>query len=220
MNEWGFYSTNGPSGLDYESYVNSRPITWPARIWDYDRPVNGVGAFIVTTAERAKDMRHKPVYILSHQQGWGGQPAGGAPSFGRSSHMTMEEWEAGMARNASMAWEFSGLRPEDIDIFNPYDGFSPFLPFALEAFQWHGVKQGEAKDFVKGDMRVEGPHPIHSGGGNLGNGRTRTAMYIDGIEQLRGTAGQRQVNVRAETALCGYAPALANWYLVLGSSPD
>ncbi len=212
MNDWGFYSTNGPSGLNYEEYVNSRPITWPARIWDYDRPVNAAGAFVVTTAERARDMRQKPVYVLSHQQGWLVQA--------RSSHMTMEEWEAGMARNAAMAYEGSGLRPEDIDIFNPYDGFSPFLPFSLEAFQWHGVKQGEAKDFVKGDIRVEGPHPLHSGGGNLGNGRTRTAMYIDSIEQLRGTAGQRQVNVKAETAICGYAPALANWYLVLSNSPS
>src|SRR5205814_802593 len=171
--------------------------------------VNGAGAFIITTAERAKDMRQKPVYILNHTQG------GFAPP--RSSHMTMEEWETGMAHNAAMSYEGSGLKPADIDIFNPYDGFSPFLPFSLEAFQWQGVKQGEAKDFVKGDIRVEGQHPLHSGGGNLGNGRTRTAMYIDSIEQLRGTAGRRQVNVKAETAICGYAPALANWYLTLSN---
>ncbi|MQC17064.1 MAG: thiolase family protein [Chloroflexi bacterium] len=212
MNDWGYYSTNGPSGLDYESYVNSRPITWPARIWDYDRPVNAAGAFVITTAERAKDMRHKPVYILNHNQGWMADQ--------RSSHMRMSEWEAGMSKIAGMAYEGSGLKPEEIDIFNPYDGFSPFMPFSLEAFQWHGVKQGEAKDFVKGDISVEGPNPIHSGGGNLGNGRTRTAMYIDSIEQLRGTAGKRQVNTRADTAIAGYAPGLTAWYLVLASEPD
>ena len=55
--------------------------------------------------------------------------------------------------------------------------------------------------FYAGDIRVEGPHPFCSSGGNLGNGRTRTAMYTDCIEQLRGTAGARQVKVRAETAL-------------------
>ena len=64
------------------------------------------------------------------------------------------------------------------------------------------------------------PHPYLSGGGNLGNGRTRTAMYIDSIEQLRGTAGARQVSVKAETAICAFAPALSAAYLVLGSSPD
>ncbi len=212
MTSWGFYSTNEASGLTYEDYTNARPITWPAKIWDYDRPVNAVGAFVVTSGERARDLKQKPVYVLNHNAGG----LGGA----RSSHMTMDEWEAGMAKIARMAYEGSGLQPKDIDIFNPYDGFSPFLPFSLEAFQWHGVGKGEAADFVKGDIRVEGAHPLHSGGGNLGNGRTRTAMYIDSIQQLRGQAGARQVSVKAETAIAGYAPALTPWYLVLANSPD
>ena len=58
----------------------------------------------------------------------------------------------------------------------------------MEAFQWHGVKRGDAFAFYAGDIGVEGPHPFCSSGGNLGNGRTRTAMYTDCIEQLRGTA--------------------------------
>jgi hypothetical protein len=75
--------------------------------------------------------------------------------------------------------------------------------FFLEAFQWQGVKRGDAFGFYAGDSRVEGPHPLCSSGGILGNGRTRTAMYTDSIEQLRGSAGARQVRVRAETALGG-----------------
>ncbi len=212
MNDWGFYATNGPSHLNREDYINSRPITTPAHIWDYDRPVNAAGAFIVTTAERAPDMKHKPVYILNHNHGSGGSA--------RSSCMTLAEYEAAGAKVARMVYEGSGLQPHDIDIFNPYDGFSSFLPLSLEAFGWHGVGKGEARDFVNGDISVEGPHPYLSGGGNLGNGRTRTAMYIDSIEQLRGTAGRRQVTVKAETAICGYAPSLSATYLVLGSSPD
>ena len=117
-----------------------------------------------------------------------------------------------------MVYEGSGLTASEVDIFNPYDGFSVFLPFALEAFGWHGVKKGEAADFLKGDISVEGPHPFCSGGGNLGNGRTRTAMYIDSIEQLRGTAGKRQVNVKAETAVCAYDPSLTAWYLALANA--
>ena len=212
LNDWGFYSTNGPSHLNREEYVNSRPITTPAHIWDYDRPVNAVGAFVITTAARAKDMKQKPVYILNHNQGSGGSA--------RSSCITLAEYEAANAKVARMVYEGSGLKPEEIDIFNPYDGFSSFLPFSLEAFGWRGVGKGEAKDFVNGDIRVEGPNPYLSGGGNLGNGRTRTAMYIDSIEQLRGTAGRRQVNTKAETAICAFAPALSANYLVLGSSPD
>jgi hypothetical protein len=73
--------------------------------------------------------------------------------------------------------------------------------FFLKAFQWHGVKRGDAFAFYAGDIRVEGPHLFCSSGGNLGNGRTRTAMYTDSVEQLHGTAGARQVSVSAETAL-------------------
>jgi hypothetical protein len=86
--------------------------------------------------------------------------------------------------------------------------------FFLEAFQWHGVKRGDAFAFYAGDIRVEGPHPFSSSGCNLGNGRTRTAMYTDSIEQLRGTAGARQVRVRAETALAAFTkPSSGGWIM-------
>jgi hypothetical protein len=100
------------------------------------------------------------------------------------------------------------MPPPHIDLSDPYDGYAPMTQFFLEAFQWHGVKRGDAFAFYAGDIRVEGPHPLCSSGGNLGNGRTRTAMYTDCIEQLRGTAGARQVKVRAETAL-GHSPRQA-----------
>ena len=92
-------------------------------------------------------------------------------------------------RAARRMYEGAGLGPKDVDIFNPYDGYAPMAQFFLEGFQWHGVKRGDAFAFYAGDIRVEGPHPFCSSGGNLGTGRLRTAMYTDSIEQLRGTAG-------------------------------
>ena len=73
------------------------------------------------------------------------------------------------ATAARMAYEGSGWTAKDVDVFNPYDGYSWFLPFFLEAFGWHGAKKGEARDFFNGDITVEGPHPFCSGGGNLGS---------------------------------------------------
>jgi hypothetical protein len=89
---------------------------------------------------------------------------------------------------------------------------------SLEGFGWHGAQKGDSKDFFNGDISVEGPHPHCSGGGNLGTGRIRTAMYIDSIEQLRGTAGRRQVRVKAETAICAFAPSQSAAYLALSNS--
>jgi hypothetical protein len=79
-------------------------------------------------------------------------------------------------------YEGAGLGPEDVDIFNPYDGYTPMAQFFLEAFQGHGVKRGDAFAFYAGDIRVEEPHPFCSSGGNLGNGRASTTMYTDSIE--------------------------------------
>ena len=91
--------------------------------------------------------------------------------------------------------------------------------FFLEAFQWHGVKRGDAFAFYADD-RVEGPHPFCSSGDKLGNGRTRTAMYIASIEQLRGTAGARQVKVRAETALAAFTTPSSGGWIMLGKHPS
>ena len=81
-------------------------------------------------------------------------------------------------------WEGSGLGPADVDIFNPYDGYLTFTQQFLEGFQWHGVKWGEAHDFYADDIRVEGPHPFLSSGGNNGTGRNRAVLYADSIQQL------------------------------------
>ena len=67
---------------------------------------------------------------------------------------------------------------------------------------------------------IEGPHPLCSSGGNLGNGRTRTAMYTDSIEQLRGTAGPRQVTVRAETALAAFTTPSSGGWMMFGKYPS
>ena len=117
-------------------------------------------------------------------------------------------------------YEGAGLGPEDIDIFNPYDGYSIMTQFFLEAFQWHGVKPGDAFTFYAADMRVEGPHALCSSGDNLGNGRTRTAMYIASIEQLHGTAGAGQVKVRAETALAAFTTPSNGGWIMFGKNPS
>ncbi len=209
MHEWSYYTLHEPYALTIEDYKASRFVTYPMRLFDNDRPVNAVGAFIFTTAERAKDMKQKPVYVLNHTGGGGGPLRSSAPTL-----VEMESW---VDRAARMGYEGSGLKPSDVDIFNPYDGYSPFLPISLESFQWKGAKKGDAKDFFNGDITVHGPFPHCSGGGNLGVGRTRTAMYIDGIEQLRGMAGERQVTTRAETAICAFAPGGSAAYLYLSN---
>ena len=129
---------------------------------------------------------------------------------------TLDEAQSWCEATAKKTLEGAGLSIADIDIFNPYDGFSLFSHTWLEAFGWHGVGKGEAMAFYRGDISVEGPHPFLSSGGNLGTGRTRTAIYTDTIEQLRGTAGRRQVRVRADTGIAGCVLPQTNGHIVFG----
>jgi hypothetical protein len=91
--------------------------------------------------------------------------------------------------------------------------------FFPEGFQWRGVKRGDAFAFYARDIRVEGPHPFSSSGGKLGTGRTRTAMYTDSIERVRGT-GARQVRVRAETALAAFTTPSSGGWIMFGKDPS
>jgi hypothetical protein len=133
---------------------------------------------------------------------------------------TLEEHQAAVASLARTMWEGSGLGPADVDIFNPYDGYLTFTQQFLEGFQWHGVKLGEAHDFYADDIRVEGPHPFLSSGGNNGTGRNRAVLFSDSMEQLRGTAGPRQVTVRAETALAGCNTPDSCGFIMLSKYPS
>ncbi len=162
LTPWGYNATHNVPQLTIEDYVNSRYILNPLRLWDCDRPVNASAAYLFTTAERARDMRQTPVYVLNHSQ----------HNFRkRSTQEDLDEIEDWTDRAAKRMYEGAGLGPEDVDIFNPYDGYAPMAQFFLEAFQWHGVKRGDAFAFYAGDIRVEGPHPFCSSGGNLGTGR-------------------------------------------------
>jgi acetyl-CoA acetyltransferase len=211
MFDWGYYTNHDPKPFTTEDYLKGRWISKPMSIYDCDLPVQASTCYLVTTAERARDLRQPPVYILNHNQ---------ANHRVRSMVETIDETEAWTDRMARMVYEGSGLSPADVDVFNPYDGFALFTQYWLEAFQWHGVKRGEAHDFYAGDISVEGPHPFMSSGGNIGTGRTRSGIFTDCIEQLRGTAGKRQVNVRCETAVAGCVLPASNGHVVFSKLPS
>lgn len=208
---FSYYALHEPKPFTAEDYFNGRWIAKDLNIFDCDRPVHASACYVVTTAERARDMKQKPVYVLDHTE---------SLFAARGMVQTLdevEEWTDIMARKA---YAGSGLQPSDIDLFSPYDGFAVFTQYFLEAFGWRGVKRGEAHDFYAGDIGIDGPNPFNTGGGNLGTGRMRTIFLTDGMEQLQGRAGARQVKIKAETYVTiGVLPEVAST-LVLSSSPD
>jgi hypothetical protein len=84
-----------------------------------------------------------------------------------------------------------------------------------EAFRWHGVKPGDASRSTRA-ISGRGTASALLERRQLGNRRTRPAMYADSIEQLRGTAGARQVKVRAETALAAFTTLSSGGWIMFG----
>jgi acetyl-CoA acetyltransferase len=194
------------------SYWHDRPLTAdeylaepllddPICRYDCDIPVDGVAAFVLTSAERAKDRPHPPVYVAGY--------ASSAPTRRRLPlHWPLDDVLAGGADTARRLWEHAGVGAADVDLPQVYDGFSPLVWFWLEVLGFCPI--GEAHRFVASggiDSDVPGTLPALSGGGALGNGRMHgVPQMLECYLQLSRRAGERQ-RERAEIGIaCHSSP--------------
>jgi acetyl-CoA acetyltransferase len=177
--------------LTVDDYLASRYICKPVRILDCDYPVDSASAVIYTTGARARDLRHKPVFV-------------DAAAYSSVKYLTFENldemnqsspWHA-----ARELWSRTDLRPPDVDCAQLYDGFTIIVFEWLEALGFCGL--GEAGPFVEaGHTRLGGSLPVNTDGGACNVGRRHGANFcIESIRQLRGESGTRQVP-DAEVAL-------------------
>ena len=208
----GYWAQHRPEELGREDYLASRWIAKPANLFDNDIPIMMSGAYLFSTAERAADMKQKPVYILNHAS---------SNARPRSLTPTLDEVEAETARTGRKIYEGAGITADDLSFENMYDGFSLFHQFHLEGLGYRGIKFGEALDFYQTDISIEGPNPVSPSGGNVGSGRSRVWMHTDCIQQLQGRAGPRQVTgVKPEVAVSGGPMPLGGNFTVWSASPD
>jgi acetyl-CoA acetyltransferase len=182
-----------------EDYLSARMIADPMSILDCDIPVCGVGAFVLTSAARARDLPHRPVYVAGYAQAR-------SRSANRIDFWSLDDIYEGGGRTAASLWEHSALTPSDVDLPQIYDGFSPMTYFWLETLGY--CPRGEAHRFVHdGGIRTDGNLPAMSGGGALGNGRMHgVPQMLECYLQLSRRAGDRQLP-RADVALaCQASP--------------
>ncbi len=208
----GYWAQHRPEQLTAEDYNYARWIAKPANLFDNDIPIMVCAAYLFTTAERAKDMKQKPVYILNHAT---------SNTTPRSLTPTLDEVEEDTARTARKLYEGAGITAADLSFENMYDGFTLFHQFHIEGLGYRGIKFGEALDFYQTDISIEGPNPILPSGGNIGSGRSRFWMHTDSIQQLQGRAGARQVTgVKPEIAVSGGPMPLGGNFTVWSATPD
>ena len=172
---------NKPISLD--DHHCSRWIVEPLRLLDCCPESDGGVAVVVTSVERARDLKSKPAVILAAAQGSGaGQEE--MTSFYREDLARLSEAEV-VARRL---WETSGLTPADVRTAVIYDPFTPFVLMQLEAFGF--CRPGEAKDLVAdGAISPGGSLPVNTNGGQLGEGYIHGMNGItEAVRQVRGTA--------------------------------
>lgn len=196
--------------LTIDDVLSSPMVADPLHTRDICLVTDAGGAIIVTTAERAKDLRRPPVYVL-----------GIAESF--SHHYTpfnVEDWlDTSVASTAKAALSMAGVTRNDVDVVQIYDHFTIGVIQALEELGF--CKRGEGGDFVSGGrLAPGGDFPINTSGGGLSYnhpGMFGMLLILEAVHQLRKEAGDRQLP-RAETALV-HAPGLvfsANSTMILG----
>ncbi len=163
--------------LTLEDHQSSRIIHDPFHLFDCCLETDGGAAIVVTSAERAKDLRHPPAYIMAAAQ-----------------TLVPPIWERGVLSQTSAPltgprlFDTAGVSPKDIDVAQIYDHFTAPVIFALEGYGF--CKMGEGGPFVEdGRIEIGGGLPVNTSGGHLSEAYVHGVNHmVEGVRQLRGTS--------------------------------
>jgi len=196
--------------IDLDDYLGSRWITEPLRLLDCCLETDGACALVVTSADRAADLR-RPVVTLT---GWAWGI--GMNDFSNSDADLTTTPARLVARQL---FERTGLGPTDIDVAELYDAFSISVLLQLEDYGF--CQRGEAGPFVaSGATGLGGSIPVNTHGGFLSEGYIHGLNHVcEAVAQLRGEAGERQVpaaRVALSTAQPGYINGVSSALLLTG----
>ncbi|WP_375481889.1 lipid-transfer protein [uncultured Mycobacterium sp.] len=170
--------------ITLQDHQNSRWIVEPVlRLLDCCQESDGGVALVVTSAERARDLRQPPAVVAAAAQGaaYDGEVM---TSYYRDDITGLPE----MGVVADKLWRDSGCKPADIQTAFLYDHFTPFVFVQLEELGFCG--RGEAKDFATVEnLSLGGTLPINTNGGLLGEAYIHGMNGItEGVRQVRGTS--------------------------------
>jgi acetyl-CoA acetyltransferase len=203
------YAATNPKAWFYgkpitlEDHQNSKWVQEPVlRMLDCCQESDGGVALLVTTLERARDLKQPPVKI-----------AGATQSMPFESEVVSNVYHDDLtvmpeSTTAKRLYAQTGMGPSDIQAAMLYDAFSPFVFTQIEAFGFCG--RGEAKDFIKGgEIAIDGRLPVNTHGGLLGEAYIHGMNSMaEGVRQVRGTSANQVKNVTNVLVSSGMAGAI------------
>jgi acetyl-CoA acetyltransferase len=189
--------------LTRAEYHASRWVVKPFHLYDCCPENDGAAAVVVTTAERARDLRHRPASIVAAASGIG-------PQYGSYDGATLGS--AHYRQVAKHLWEHAGCRPQDVDVVQFYENFTGQVLMALCEMGF--ASPDGIEDFVSGG-RLVGPEaalPFNTSGGNIGEAYIHGfEMINESVRQIRGVSTCQVENVNRALVVAGpgYSPGSA-----------
>ena len=168
--------------ISIEDHQNSRMIADPLRLLDCCLETDGGAAVVVTSAERARDLKHTPAYIMS-----GGFGAGEWNTQRVVKDIESRETESTVVAKAMFGR--AGISHADLDVCYLYDHFTPLVLMAFEELGF--CERGEGGPFVSDGKLLwpNGSLPFNTSGGNLSEGYIHgMENIVEAVRQLRGQA--------------------------------
>ncbi|GAA0340554.1 lipid-transfer protein [Streptomyces blastmyceticus] len=166
--------------LSRETYMSSRWISEPLCLFDNCLETDGALACVVTSAERARDCRDTPVLIHSVAQGLPAQHHG-MVNYWNEDPLSGPAWTA-----ARHLWKTADFGPQDVEVSQIYDAFTPLVLLSLEGYGF--CARGEGAAFTEdGALETGGRLPLNTAGGGLSEAYVHGFNLInEGVRQLRG----------------------------------
>ena len=201
--------------ITIDKVVNARMVSYPLTTLMCNVLGDGGSAFIMTTAEKAKKVCDKPVYLLGEGSDYSHRTITRA---GMKNLANMTEFTAPIA---AKAYESSGLGPEDIDIYEIYGSYPVINLTVMDALGI--VEPGRSGALVEsGETSPGGKYPCSTNGEAMSFGHTGTgvgfAMLVETVRQLQGKAGAAQVpDARFAIENCGGGAFMDCHFSVLGN---
>jgi len=185
--EWAAFNESARyrDPITISDVVDSPMESSPLHRLDCCLVTDGAGAFVMTSAERAQDLRKPPIYVLG---------AGTCHDHLMISEMPDLTTTPGV-RSGAAAFAMAGVRPSDVDVLEAYDSFTITVLLHLEDLGF--CAKGEGGAFVAdGKLGPGGSLPTNTNGGGLSF--THPGMYgmfliVEAVRQLRGERGEAQV---------------------------
>ncbi len=171
--------------LSVQDVLNSRMVADPLHLLDCCVVTDGGAAVLVTTEERARDLKQKPVFLLGSSESHSHAHISQMPDLTTTS----------ATRTGPRAFAEAGVTPSDVDMAMIYDSFTITVLILLEDLGF--CKKGEGGAFVQGGrIALGGQLPINTDGGGLSSnhpGMRGIFLITEATRQLRGQCGPRQV---------------------------